>query len=431
MATLRQRFTSALVLTFVSSSMAFVAVPQPANAAAALPSIMITEMIPNAKNVKPPGATANYDEAYEMIELYNNSGQNVKLGDLQIIIRDGFTDKDKVNTPWNWGSDASNVIPPSGIMIVWIKQEKNPFSFDDFYKFYKEKNPDLKAEQIAVASGMGLVNTGKRTVIVAKADGTRISSASYEGSTTETVDDRAIQFAYPTDGSIDMRKIDSGKDSLSTPGKLSAQQVPPAPAKTVPNDKPADKTDAKPSLNAVEIAAKLGMLTGDGNGVTPEYLAKTPTRIQAAVMYLRLKGLEVEAAKFTDEDNFSDASSASWAIPILAYVKAHPELGMEGVGDNRFDPNTVISAQAYYKMMLEALGYKYGTDFSWEQTFDFAASIGLGKAASEVDFTMSELATATLEALMTKVKGSDKTLAQMLVEQKAISADVAKSIGLN
>ncbi|CAG7636285.1 hypothetical protein PAESOLCIP111_03736 [Paenibacillus solanacearum] len=418
----RQKVTCALVLSFLSTGAAIAAEPVKAAETNAIPSVMITELIPNAKNVKPTGAKDNFDEAYEMIELYNNSDQALKLSDIRIVVKDGFDEKDKENAPWNWGEDAGRTIPPHGVMIVWIKQANNPFTLDDFYKFYRSKNPDLEPGQVAVASGIGLYNTGKRMLFVTKADGTKISAIAYEGSTADpTVDDRAIHYSYPTDGSIQLRKFQSGKDSLSTPGKLSAEQIPPAPVKAEP----------KPAFSAVEIATKLGMLTGEGSGVTAEYLAKTPTRIQSAVMFLRLKGLETEAAGFKGDNPFSDASSAEWAAPILAYIKAHPELGMEGVGDNQFDPNAAITAQAYYKIMLQSLGYQYGTDFTWEQTIAFAGSKGLGKAAEASKFTLSELATATVETLRATVKGSNKTLAQVLVEQKAMNADLAKSVGLN
>ncbi|MDF2719073.1 MAG: hypothetical protein K0R28_5998, partial [Paenibacillus sp.] len=59
------------------------------------------------------------------------------------------------------------------------------------------------------------------------------------------------------------------------------------------------KTDA-------QVAAELGVLQGDGSGITAGYLAKTTTRIQAAILFLRLKGLEQTALAYKGTDNFSD-----------------------------------------------------------------------------------------------------------------------------
>ncbi|CAM4246158.1 hypothetical protein L1N85_01955 [Paenibacillus alkaliterrae] len=48
------------------------------------------------------------------------------------------------------------------------------------------------------------------------------------------------------------------------------------------------KTDA-------ETAAELGLLLGDGSGVNAAYLGKQSTRLQAAIISLRLQGLLEEA----------------------------------------------------------------------------------------------------------------------------------------
>jgi len=50
----------------------------------------------------------------------------------------------------------------------------------------------------------------------------------------------------------------------------------------------------------------LGMLEGTGEGVTAEYLVSTPQRYQAAIMYLRLKGLEDIALAYPGEDGYGE-----------------------------------------------------------------------------------------------------------------------------
>src|SRR5690606_463303 len=127
------------------------------------------------------------------------------------------------------------------------------------------------------------------------------------------------------------------------------------------------------------------------------------TRMQAAIMFLRLKGLEAEAKAFTGEANFADGNIA-WAegANILAYLKANPQLGWQGDGVN-FNPDKTITAQEYYKVMLEALGYKQTTttpvevigDFAWADVMTFAASKGLTKVADVTNFTVNDLAVAT------------------------------------
>jgi hypothetical protein len=179
----------------------------------------------------------------------------------------------------------------------------------------------------------------------------------------------------------------------------------------------------------------IGMLVGDGGGVTASYLATTPTRIQAAVMFLRLKGLENDAKAFTGVDNFADAEKAAWAKPIMGYLKANANLGWTGIGNNAFDPNGKIDAKSYYKVMLETLGYKQNTttvvgDFTWENLLTFAAEKGLKAVSDTKSFTVNNLATATVEALKSNVKGGTKTLVASLVEAKVITSEKAIAAGV-
>lgn len=184
-----------------------------------------------------------------------------------------------------------------------------------------------------------------------------------------------------------------------------------------------------------QICADLGMLQGETGTVDAAYVATAPTRLQAAVMFLRLKGLEAEALAFTGEDNFADGKIA-WAegANLIAYLKANPQLGWIGDGTN-FNPTGAMTAQAYYKVMLEALGYKQTTaevagDFEYADVFTFAASVGLSKVADVANFTVNDLATATVEALKVNVKDTEKTLAASLVEAGVVDEAKAVAAGL-
>ncbi|MFZ5353374.1 MAG: hypothetical protein ACOZCL_11740 [Bacillota bacterium] len=185
------------------------------------------------------------------------------------------------------------------------------------------------------------------------------------------------------------------------------------------------------------IVAAIGMLKGDSEaGVTAEYLASTPTRLQAAILFLRLKGLEEEALAYTGTENFPDAVGYSWAggEAIMGYLKAHPELGWQGTYGN-FLPTEKINAQSYYKVILEALGYKQNTasvvgDFDWSEVFEFAADLGLIAVADVEDFTVNDIAIATVEGLVTPMKDSEVTLAASLVTAGIIDPVVAAEAGI-
>ncbi len=183
-----------------------------------------------------------------------------------------------------------------------------------------------------------------------------------------------------------------------------------------------------------QICADLGMLKGSTGTVDAAYVATAPTRIQAAVMFLRLKGLEAEAMAFTGAANFADAGKAAWATPIMAYLKANPQLGWMGDGTN-FDPMGLTTAQAYYKVMLEALGYKQTTpevvgDFAYADVMTFAASKGLTKVAAVTNYTVNDLAIATVEALKANMKDGGKTLVATLVDAGKVDKAKAVAAGL-
>ncbi|MFC5531936.1 plastocyanin/azurin family copper-binding protein [Cohnella yongneupensis] len=189
--------------------------------------------------------------------------------------------------------------------------------------------------------------------------------------------------------------------------------------------------NAAMTTNAPTIAAELGVLKGDGQGVTAAYLSKSTTRMQAAILYLRLLGKEKDALAEKGTDTFSDAGTAGKSnAPILAFLKSHPEYGWSGTGGNKFEPNGLVTSQQLYKVMLEALGYRSGTDFDYKDTLVFAASKGLSRAATATPFKNSDLATALIETLQTMTKTGGKTLVAQLVELKVVTADQAAKLNV-
>ncbi len=191
---------------------------------------------------------------------------------------------------------------------------------------------------------------------------------------------------------------------------------------------PAAFAEGTTSISAdAQACATLGMLQGDGNGVTYAYTQTQPARIQAAIMLLRLKGLEAAAqATPVTADNFSDVTAA-WQKPFTAYLKAHPELGFAGIGNNKFDPNSLIDAKQYYSVMLTVLGYS--GDYTWATVMSKAAQVGLTKNLDITKLTVNDMAVATVEALNAKVKGSDESLVATLAKADAAFAAKATAAG--
>ncbi|GLX68330.1 plastocyanin/azurin family copper-binding protein [Paenibacillus glycanilyticus] len=149
-----------------------------------------------------------------------------------------------------------------------------------------------------------------------------------------------------------------------------------------------------------DTAAKLSLLLGDGSGVNEPYLAKRTTRMQAAIISLRLNGHLKEAMAGGTSSNFKDANQAGKTnLPILAYLKQHSELGWSGNPDGTFHPNDPVSPQQLYKVLLENIGFRSGKDFAYADTIAFAATKGMVSIATASPLTNAHLATALIEAL--------------------------------
>lgn len=192
--------------------------------------------------------------------------------------------------------------------------------------------------------------------------------------------------------------------------------------------------DTEVSAEAQALAT-LGMLAGDGDGVTVEYTAKELTRLGAAAALLKLKGLYNEAIAFEGEDNFADVKDYAWAEGknLMAYLKANPGLGFGGDENGNFNPGAMINEQSYYKVLLETLGYKQTTadvagDFAWEEVLTFAEKVGLKPAKAE-KFTIDELAKATFAALKANTKDG-KVYIDTLVAAGVVTEELAVAAGV-
>lgn len=149
-----------------------------------------------------------------------------------------------------------------------------------------------------------------------------------------------------------------------------------------------------------QTAAELGLLKGDCNGVDAEYLAGSTTRMQAAIISLRLQGKLDEASAFAGKDNFDDANQVGASNQaILAYLHSNPQYGWNGDGANHFSPLAPVSSQQLYKVLLEVLGYKSDKDFAYQDTELVAADKGMNQISGVPALTNAHVATAIMESL--------------------------------
>jgi hypothetical protein len=131
-----------------------------------------------------------------------------------------------------------------------------------------------------------------------------------------------------------------------------------------------------------------------------------------------------------DAPSFADAELVEYekGRNLLAYVKAHPELGWQGDQAGNINPNGYMTSQAMYKVLLSGLGYVCGSDFTWEETVSFAGGKGLRALASKRGYlTNNDVSVMLVEALKTRMKESQATLCEYLagilvIDEKAAYA---------
>lgn len=175
-----------------------------------------------------------------------------------------------------------------------------------------------------------------------------------------------------------------------------------------------------PASNAaIDKLISSQLIKGNGQGVNAAYLNKKATRIQAAVLYLRLTGLEKEALAYTGTDTYEDAPSAGKFLqPVVGYLKQHPYLGIAD-GANVFKPNAILTSEDYATLLLKALGYEAGTDYKQGEAVSFAASKGIkALQGGKGPLSNRQVAEATAQALQVQLKNGSGTLEQSWLKHK-------------
>ncbi|UJF35460.1 S-layer homology domain-containing protein [Paenibacillus hexagrammi] len=179
-----------------------------------------------------------------------------------------------------------------------------------------------------------------------------------------------------------------------------------------------------------EMLNNLHLLQGTDQGFE---LEMTFTRAQGATMLLRLFGLEAAAVSSAEQPAvFSDMPTDHWAYKHVTY--AYDQGYVHGVTDSTFAPESNMSGSQFIALTLRALGYKEAEP---SQAGELAVTSGLLTAeeakplTSTATFLRDDMVEVAYRAIQTKLKDSQQTLLQKLVEDdQVISVADAKESGL-
>ncbi|MCC8089944.1 MAG: trypsin-like peptidase domain-containing protein [Oscillospiraceae bacterium] len=178
------------------------------------------------------------------------------------------------------------------------------------------------------------------------------------------------------------------------------------------------------AAEAISTLETLDLVEGDGDGFSPE---RSATRAEAVVMLLRLLGLESAAESAALKSPFTDGG---WADCYLAY--AYQNGLVRGASATWFNSSGSITASEYLTMVLRALDYTEGTDFTFTGCVAFAEEIGLTHAEYSGSETLlrEDLALISYTALTLKPKGSSRRLIEQLYLDGVVTADALASTRL-
>ncbi|HZG83557.1 lamin tail domain-containing protein [Paenibacillus sp.] len=322
-----------------------------------VPEVLITELVPDSSNVSSA-------DAYEFIEIYNNTDETIDLRDYKIIYR--FTNSVS-ETDWTWESPLAELpLPSKQSMVLWVLNGVNKTmpieQFNANYGVSLQENVNL----VRIDGGGGMANSGKRKIVVATVDGTEVSEAYYDND-DQTQANKGIFYRYPIDGSNQMVMTSAGIDA-ATPGAVTSEQVPQTTSGAAPvvnhppkiahtpvtegkTDEPvaieADITNKEQAAGNDEVTAKLyfkkasessyssvPMAKGEGD----RYAASIPTSAlaESSAQYY----IEAADAKSTVR---TEAYTINVKAPDFDYARVSPLLVTELVPDS----TNVGSADGY------------------------------------------------------------------------------------
>ena len=148
-----------------------------------------------------------------------------------------------------------------------------------------------------------------------------------------------------------------------------------------------------PFQTEAEALQAMGLLLGNESGLD---LLRPLSRIDATALLVRALGLEDE--QFNQTSAFADITNSNWGMPYANIAFEHGIV--RGVGNNRFAPNELITANQFATLVLRASGL-FG-EFDWQQGVNMLIDQGIitEEDANTMNlFTRGDMAKIVYEAI--------------------------------
>ena len=165
----------------------------------------------------------------------------------------------------------------------------------------------------------------------------------------------------------------------------------------------------------------LDMITGTGtekDGSVTFDLHRDLTRLEAAVMAVRLMGMEDEAAGGAYAHPYTDVPE--WAAGYVGYLYSCGLL--EQSADGLFAPQAPASLESFMSYMFYALGYRMSEgDYNLMTVVSQARSAGICVTADGEPLTRGGAVVSMYNTLRASTRGSSRVLSDLLVEEGKMS----------
>ncbi|WP_179232977.1 S-layer homology domain-containing protein [Paenibacillus rigui] len=184
---------------------------------AKVPKLLITELVPDSTNLSGKSV-----DAYEFIEVYNNSKQPVSFKDYNLVYHN---DSDSSNTVWSAVYNNDMTIPAQQAIVLWVMNADNTNETADAFNNNYHTNLQENVNLFRLSGGGGMHNSQPRTLVIQDKSGKELASASYQND-IQTVKDMGILYSYPVDGTTKQVMMPNPGTVAASPGTVIPAQVP-------------------------------------------------------------------------------------------------------------------------------------------------------------------------------------------------------------
>ncbi|MFD1773507.1 S-layer homology domain-containing protein [Paenibacillus rhizophilus] len=270
-----------------------------------VPKLLITELVPDSSNVAG-------SDAYEFVEVYNNSSRPVSLKDYSLDYHYLNSSSSDVDAVWSLTSLADNpVIPSKQSVVLWVMNSVNTgLTAADFNGNYGTSLVE-GGNLFRVSGGGGMHNSAVRDFFLKDSSGKVVVSASYQND-DQTKPDKGIFYEYPMGGSAAMQMVTTGDYAaglhVATPGMVESQFMPERTSDDSASELAIQHVPVTEAIDDIDLKLTAGVTAnvyGDPSNVT----AAVYYKLDSEASYTRLP-MSINAERSAN-DNFAFEASIS------------------------------------------------------------------------------------------------------------------------